>query len=64
MRLEIAVPIELEAAFGRLYPDGETAEAAGGPASVREVLEILVLGGLPPNAPEGDEASHSRTAGP
>ena len=26
VRLEIAVPIELEAAFGRLYPEGETAE--------------------------------------
>jgi general secretion pathway protein E len=31
VRLEIAVPIELEAAFGRLYPEGETAEATGGP---------------------------------
>ena len=30
VRVEIAVPIELEAAFGRLYPDGETAEASGG----------------------------------
>jgi general secretion pathway protein E len=38
VRLEIAVPIELEAAFGRLYPDGETAEAAGGPDS-GEALE-------------------------
>ena len=32
-------------------------EAAGGPNSVREVVEILVLRGLPPNAGEGDEAS-------
>ena len=30
VRLEIAVPIELEAAFGRLYPEGEAAETAGG----------------------------------
>jgi general secretion pathway protein E len=29
VRLEIAVPIELEAAFGRLYPEGENAEAGG-----------------------------------
>ena len=29
VRVEIAVPIELEAAFGRLYPDGEAAEASG-----------------------------------
>jgi AcrR family transcriptional regulator len=33
------------------------AEAAGGPHTIRNVLEILVLRGLPPNAPEGDEAS-------
>jgi AcrR family transcriptional regulator len=32
-------------------------EAAGGPKSVREVVEILVLRGLQPNAGEGDEAS-------
>jgi AcrR family transcriptional regulator len=32
-------------------------EAAGGPNSVREVVEILVLRGVPPNAGEGDEAS-------
>jgi general secretion pathway protein E len=38
VRLEIAVPIELEAAFGRLYPEGEAAEAAGGPDS-GEALE-------------------------
>jgi general secretion pathway protein E len=31
VRMEIAVPIELEAAFGRLYPEGEAAEATGGP---------------------------------
>jgi general secretion pathway protein E len=28
VRREIAVPIELEAAFGRLYPDGDAAEAS------------------------------------
>src|SRR5271156_6236149 len=32
-------------------------EAAGGPRTIREVVELLVLQGLPPNAPEGDEAS-------
>jgi AcrR family transcriptional regulator len=32
-------------------------EAEGGPRTIREVVEILVLQGLPPNAPEGDEAS-------
>ncbi len=32
-------------------------EAAGGPHSIREVVEMLVLRGLPPDAPEGDEAS-------
>jgi general secretion pathway protein E len=30
VRLEIAVPIELEAAFTRLYPDGEPGDAAAG----------------------------------
>jgi general secretion pathway protein E len=30
VRLEVAVPIELEAAFGRLYPEGEAAEGASG----------------------------------
>ncbi len=30
VRLEIAVPIELEAAFGRLYPEGDAAEASTG----------------------------------
>lgn len=32
-------------------------EAAGGPTSVREVVEILVRRGLQPNVGEGDEAS-------
>jgi AcrR family transcriptional regulator len=32
-------------------------EAAGGPTSLRAVVEILVLRGLPPDAGEGDEAS-------
>ena len=32
-------------------------EAVGGPRTIREVVELLVLRGLPPNAPEGDEAS-------
>ncbi len=30
VRVEIAVPIELEAAFGRLYPEGEAEETPGG----------------------------------
>ena len=30
VRLEIAVPIELEAAFGRLYPEGDEAATEGG----------------------------------
>ena len=47
----------LAIADGRWARALDAAAAAGGPASVREVLEILVLGGLPPNAPEGDEAS-------
>jgi general secretion pathway protein E len=38
VRLEIAVPIELEAAFGRLYPEGESAEqgSEGGDGSALE----------------------------
>jgi AcrR family transcriptional regulator len=32
-------------------------EARGGPTTLREVVEILILRGLPPNAPEGDEPS-------
>jgi general secretion pathway protein E len=30
VRVEIAVPIELEAAFGKLYPEGDAAETEGG----------------------------------
>jgi general secretion pathway protein E len=36
--LEIAVPIELEAAFGRLYPEGDAAES-GGVSDSGEALE-------------------------
>jgi hypothetical protein len=32
-------------------------EAASGPRSIREVVELLILQGKPPNSPEGDEAS-------
>jgi general secretion pathway protein E len=39
VQLEIAVPIELEAAFGRLYPEGEAAEAASGGGDGGEALE-------------------------
>jgi AcrR family transcriptional regulator len=35
----------------------DAAEAAGGPRAIRDVVELLVLHGLPPNSPEGDEAS-------
>jgi general secretion pathway protein E len=39
LRLEIAVPIELEAAFTRLYPDGEPGDAATGEADHGAGLE-------------------------
>ena len=38
VRLEIAVPIELEAAYGKLYPEGDAAAAEGG-ADGGEALE-------------------------
>jgi general secretion pathway protein E len=38
VRVEIAVPIELEAAFGRLYPEGD-AEATEGGSDTGEALE-------------------------
>jgi general secretion pathway protein E len=44
VRLEIAVPIELEAAFGRLYPEGDQAEATSdgdGGAALEEDAERL-----------------------
>ncbi len=42
-RLEIVVPIELEAAFGRLYPEGDTAEdqSTEGGAGLEEDAERL-----------------------
>jgi general secretion pathway protein E len=39
VRLEIAVPIELEAAFGRLYPEGEAADGATVHGDGGEALE-------------------------
>ena len=39
VRVEIAVPIELEAAFGRLYPEGDETEAAEGGGDGGEALE-------------------------
>jgi general secretion pathway protein E len=39
VQVEIAVPIELEAAFGRLYPDGDAAEAGEGGGDGGEALE-------------------------
>jgi AcrR family transcriptional regulator len=47
----------LAIAHGRWALALDAAEAAGGPHTIREVLEILVLRGLPPTAGEGDEAS-------
>lgn len=47
----------LAIAHGRWAEALDAAEAAGGPRAIREVVEILVLRGLPPNAGEGDEAS-------
>ena len=43
VRLEIAVPIELEAAFGRLYPEGDDADTAAdtGGAGLEEDAERL-----------------------
>ncbi len=44
VRLEVAVPIELEAAFGRLYPEGDAAETSvetDGSAGVEEDAERL-----------------------
>ena len=44
VRLEIAVPIELEAAFGRLYPEGDTTETSSegeGGAGLEEDAERL-----------------------
>lgn len=39
VRVEIAVPIELEAAFGRLYPEGDSTEAADGAGDGGAALE-------------------------
>lgn len=55
--IEALVGDALAIAHGRWAEALAAAEAAGGPRTIREVLEILVLRGLPPNAPEGDEAS-------
>ncbi len=43
VRLEIAVPIEMEAAFGRLYPEGDAADTAAdtGGAGLEEDAERL-----------------------
>ncbi len=55
--LETLIRDALAAANARWDQALTALEAAGGPHSVREVIEILVLRGLPPNAGEGDEAS-------
>jgi AcrR family transcriptional regulator len=55
--IETLVGDALAIADARWQEALNVAEAAGGPHTIRDVLEILVLRGLPPNAPEGDEAS-------
>ena len=55
--IESLIRDALSAANGRWDAALAALEAAGGPNSVREVVEILVLRGVPPNAGEGDEAS-------
>ena len=55
--IETLVGDALAIADARWQEALNAAEAAGGPHTIRNVLEILVLRGLPPNAPEGDEAS-------
>jgi len=39
VRVEVAVPIELEAAYGKLYPEGDETEAAEGGGDGGEALE-------------------------
>jgi len=55
--IEALIRDALAAANARWDESLTALEVAGGPKSVREVVEILVLRGLPPNAGEGDEAS-------
>jgi AcrR family transcriptional regulator len=55
--VETLIGDALAIAHARWKQGLDALEAAGGPRNVREIVELLVLQGLPPNAPEGDEAS-------
>jgi AcrR family transcriptional regulator len=55
--IETLIRDALAAANARLDRALIAVEATGGPKSVREIVEILVLRGLQPNAGDGDEAS-------
>ena len=55
--VETLVGDALAIAHARWASGLDALEAAGGPRHIREVVELLILQGLPPNAPEGDEAS-------
>jgi AcrR family transcriptional regulator len=55
--IEVLIGDALAIADARWGEALDALEATGGPRTVREVVELLVLRGLSPNAPEGDEAS-------
>ena len=55
--VEALIGDALAIAHARWKQGLDALEAAGGPRCIREIVELLVLEGLPPNAPEGDEAS-------
>ncbi len=55
--IETLIGDALAIADARWQSELDALEAAGGPRTIREIVELLVLHGLPPNAPEGDEAS-------
>jgi len=55
--VETLIGDALTIAHARWASGLDALEAKGGPCSIREVVELLVLQGLHPFAPEGDEAS-------
>ena len=55
--IETLIGDALAIAHGRWDEALRALDAQGGPRTIREVVELLVLQGLSPNAPEGDEAS-------
>jgi AcrR family transcriptional regulator len=55
--VETLIGDALAIAHARWTTGLDALEAAGGPRLIREIVELLVLQGLPPNAAEGDEAS-------